>query len=137
MAVQHLTGYGSKNIIILYVGRSLASQGLIQAYYCTNRIYGREKEFGSIVNFQDPKITESMVNEVPILFGSGGESSQAIVMPHQEVVEAYSKINPYKILYIDDLINSIYFETIENPKKITNLSTILHYPMHCQALLQN
>src|SRR5699024_4281377 len=55
----------------------------------TNRIYGKEKEFGSIVNFQYPRITEETVNEALILNGSGGESSQAIVKPYPEAVKAF------------------------------------------------
>src|SRR5699024_5572448 len=49
VADQLLTGYDSKFINTLYVDRALALQGLIQAYSRTNRIYGKEKEFGSIV----------------------------------------------------------------------------------------
>src|SRR5699024_1958261 len=76
-------------IYTLYVDRALALQGLIQAYSRTNRIYGKEKEFGSIVNFQYPRITEETVNEALILYGSGGESSQAIVKPYPEAVDEF------------------------------------------------
>src|SRR5699024_9037311 len=89
VADQLLTGYDSKFINTLYVDRALALQGLIQAYSRTNRIYGKEKEFGSIVNFQYPRITEETVNEALILYGSGGESSQAIVKPYPEAVEEF------------------------------------------------
>lgn len=89
VADQLLTGYDSKFINTLYVDRTLALQGLIQAYSRTNRIYGKEKEFGSIVNFQYPRITEETVNEALILYGSGGESSQAIVKPYPEAVKAF------------------------------------------------
>src|SRR5699024_10199055 len=89
VAGQLLTGYDSKFINTLYVDRALALQGLIQAYSRTNRIYGKEKEFGSIVNFQYPRITEETVNEALVLYGSGGESSQAIVKPYPEAVEAF------------------------------------------------
>lgn len=47
-----LTGYDSKLLNTLYVDRYLKLQGLIQAYSRTNRIYGEDKEFGTIVNFQ-------------------------------------------------------------------------------------
>ncbi|RWZ54567.1 type I restriction endonuclease subunit R [Halobacillus fulvus] len=91
VADQLLTGYDSKFINTLYVDRSLALQGLIQAYSRTNRIYGKQKEFGSIVNFQYPRITEETVNEALILYGSGGESSQAIVKPYPEAVDEFVK----------------------------------------------
>ncbi len=91
VADQLLTGYDSKYINTLYVDRSLALQGLIQAYSRTNRIYGKEKEFGSIVNFQYPRITEETVNEALILYGSGGKSSKAIVEPYPVAVDEFVK----------------------------------------------
>lgn len=96
VADQLLTGYDSKYINTLYVDRTLALQSLIQAYSRTNRLYGREKEFGSIVNFQYPRITEEMVNEALVLYGSGGESSPAIVAPYPEAVDQFQQ-------YIKDL----------------------------------
>ena len=42
VADQLLTGYDSKFINTLYVDRSLALQGLIQAYSRTNRIYCKQ-----------------------------------------------------------------------------------------------
>src|SRR5690625_1042364 len=90
VADQLLTGYDSKFTNTLYVDRSLALQGLIQAYSRTNRLYGREKEFGSIVNFQYPRITEEMVKDALILYGSGGENSPAIVASYTEAVDEFS-----------------------------------------------
>lgn len=79
VADQLLTGYDSKRLNTLYVDRSLELQGLIQAYSRTNRIFGSTKEFGTIVNFQYPSWTEETVNCALELYGSGGESSRAIV----------------------------------------------------------
>nr|WP_208003460.1 HsdR family type I site-specific deoxyribonuclease [Macrococcus goetzii] len=79
VADQLLTGYDSKYLNTLYVDRSLELQGLIQAYSRTNRVFGKEKEFGTIINFKYPKITESTVNEALELYGSGGKNSPAIV----------------------------------------------------------
>lgn len=79
VADQLLTGYDSKRLNTLYVDRPLELQGLIQAYSRTNRVYGKEKEFGSIVNFQYPRMTEENVNTALELYGSGGKSSPAIV----------------------------------------------------------
>ncbi len=87
VADQLLTGYDSRYINTLYVDRSLELQGLIQAYSRTNRIYGKEKEFGTILNFQYPRITEEMVNEALTLYGSGGKSSPAIMEPYKTAVE--------------------------------------------------
>ena len=90
VADQLLTGYDSRYLNTLYVDRNLKLQGLIQAYSRTNRVYGREKEFGSIVNFQYPKITEDKVKQALKLYGSGGKSSRAIVEPYDTAVEKFS-----------------------------------------------
>lgn len=79
VAKQLLTGYDSKRLNTLYVDCSLELQGLIQAYSRTNRIFGSSKEFGSIINFQFPRITAETVNKALGLYGSGGKSSKAIV----------------------------------------------------------
>ncbi|PFH96678.1 type I restriction endonuclease subunit R, EcoR124 family [Bacillus cereus] len=79
VAQQLLTGYDSKRLNTLYVDRPLELQGLIQAYSRTNRIFGSNKEFGTIINFQFPRITEATVNKALELYGSGGSSSLAIV----------------------------------------------------------
>jgi type I restriction enzyme R subunit len=68
----------SKRLNTLYVDRSLELQALIQAYSRTNRIFGFTKEFGTIINFQYPRITEETVNEALRLYSSGGKSSKAI-----------------------------------------------------------
>ncbi|MGO1370196.1 type I restriction endonuclease subunit R [Senegalia sp. (in: firmicutes)] len=90
VADQLLTGYDSKFLNTLYVDRSLELQGLIQAYSRTNRIYGKNKEFGTIVNFKYPKITEEQVNRALRLYGSGGSSSRVIVEHYISAVEKFS-----------------------------------------------
>ncbi|TRW76585.1 type I restriction endonuclease subunit R, EcoR124 family [Lactococcus lactis] len=89
VADQILTGYDSKRLNTLYVDRPLMLQGLIQAYSRTNRVFGATKEFGTIINFQYPRITEEIVNDALKLYGSGGKSSRVIV-DHYEV--AVSKL---------------------------------------------
>lgn len=97
VADQLLTGYDSKRLNTLYVDRDLKLQGLIQAYSRTNRILNRSKEFGTIVNFQFPRITEEKVKKALILYGSGGTSSKAIVDKYETAV--------YKLrVLIDNLI---------------------------------
>ena len=89
VADQLLTGYDSKRLNTLYVDRSLELQGLIQAYSRTNRIYGSNKEFGTIINFQYPRITEETVNKALKLYGSGGKNSMAIVDQYETAVKKY------------------------------------------------
>lgn len=86
VADQLLTGYDSKRLNTLYVDRSLELQGLVQAYSRTNRVFGSNKEFGTIINFQYPRITEELVNEALKLYGSGGKSSKAIVDTYETAV---------------------------------------------------
>ncbi|MDD6769800.1 type I restriction endonuclease subunit R, partial [Inconstantimicrobium porci] len=90
VADQMLTGYDSKRINTLYVDRSLELQGLIQAYSRTNRIYGKNKEFGTIINFQYPMITRETVDTALKLYGSGGKSSRAIVDPYDTAVKKFN-----------------------------------------------
>jgi len=89
VADQLLTGYDSKRLNTLYVDRHLELQHLIQAYSRTNRIFGKEKEFGSIVNFQYPEITKETVNIALKLYGSGGSSSRVIVETYKVSVEKF------------------------------------------------
>lgn len=86
VAERLLTGYDSKYLNTLYVDRELELQKLIQAYSRTNRIYGEDKEFGSIINFKFPRISEYNVNEALKLYGSGGESSSVIMPYYDEAV---------------------------------------------------
>jgi len=89
VAAQLLTGYDSKRLNTLYVDRSLELQGLIQAYSRTNRVFGKEKEFGTIVNFQYPEITRETVDIALKLYGSGGKSSKAIVDTYENSVKKF------------------------------------------------
>lgn len=91
VAEQLLTGYNSKLTNTLYVDRQLEKQALIQAYSRTNRIYGPDKEFGTIVNFQYPRITEETVKEALRLYGSGGTNSHVIVEQYVEAVQTLSE----------------------------------------------
>lgn len=86
VADQLLTGYDAKRINTLYVDRRLELQGLIQAYSRTNRVFGSNKEFGTIINFQFPRITEESVNEALLLYGSGGSSSSVLVEKYEDAV---------------------------------------------------
>ena len=90
VADQLLTGYDSKYLNTLYVDRTLQLQNLVQAYSRTNRLYGAEKEFGSIINYQFPAMTANDVDTALRLYGSGGSSSPAIV-PTYEVAVAKLK----------------------------------------------
>jgi type I restriction enzyme R subunit len=102
VADQLLTGYDSKRLNTLYVDRTLELQGLIQAYSRTNRVFGSTKEFGTIINFQYPKITEEMVNKALKLYGSGGKSSRAIVDTYLTAVEKLNiKISEMTVTLLD------------------------------------
>ena len=93
VADQLLTGYDSKRLNTLYVDRSLELQGLIQAYSRTNRVFDKnKKEFGMIVNYQLPAITEQKVKTALELYGSGGKSSRAIVPQYAEAVDKFAEL---------------------------------------------
>ena len=79
VADQMLTGWDDKYLNVLYNDRMLELQGLIQAYSRTNRVLGSNKEFGTIINFLRPRQTEEAVKQALKLYGSGGETTLAIV----------------------------------------------------------
>lgn len=114
VADQLLTGYDSKRLNTLYVDRSLELQGLIQAYSRTNRVFDKTKEFGSIVNFQYPRMTEETVNTALELYGSGGKSSLAIV-------DLYSTAVKKLKIKIDEMIPTLpdptAWATLKNDEK--------------------
>lgn len=114
VADQLLTGYDSKRLNTLYVDRSLELQGLIQAYSRTNRIFGSTKEFGTIINFQYPRITEEIVNEALRLYGSGGKSSKAIVDTYATAVQ---KLEIKVTEMIPTLPNPTDWQTIEHDEE--------------------
>lgn len=100
VADQLLTGYDSKRLNTLYVDRFLELQGLIQAYSRTNRIFGKEKEFGTIINFQYPEITKETVGIALKLYGSGGSNSKAIVDTYENSVKKFH-------LNIDEMVPTL------------------------------
>lgn len=102
VADQLLTGYDSKRLNTLYVDRALELQGLIQAYSRTNRVFGKEKEFGTIINFQYPEITKETVARALRLYGSGGSSSKAIVDTYENSVKKFALNVEVMILALTD-----------------------------------
>ncbi|HZK09993.1 MAG TPA: DEAD/DEAH box helicase family protein, partial [Clostridia bacterium] len=136
VADQLLTGYDSKYLNTLYVDRPLALQGLIQAYSRTNRIYGKEKEFGSIVNFQYPKITEEQVNTALTLYGSGGASSRAIVENYdtaveklsikvEEMIKSLEDPSQWESLNLDEKAKELFVSSFVDASK--QLGTVMQY----------
>lgn len=114
VADQLLTGYDSKRLNTLYVDRSLELQGLIQAYSRTNRVFGSNKEFGTIINFQYPRLTEQIVDQALKLYGSGGKSSKAIVDTYETAVK---KLAIKVTEMIPTLPDPTEWQTIEHDEK--------------------
>jgi type I restriction enzyme, R subunit len=114
VADQLLTGYDSKRLNTLYVDRSLELQGLIQAYSRTNRVYGKNKEFGTIVNFQYPRMTKQVVETALKLYGSGGTSSKAIVDTYSVAVE---KFRVYVLEMIELLLDPSEWQLLKDDKQ--------------------
>lgn len=114
VADQLLTGYDSKRLNTLYVDRSLELQGLIQAYSRTNRVFGSNKEFGTIINFQYPRLTEQTVDQALKLYGSGGKSSKVIVDTYENAVK---KLAIKVIEMIPTLPDPTEWQTMEHDEK--------------------
>ena len=117
VADQMLTGYDSKYLNTLYVDRNLELQGLVQAYSRTNRIYGEAKEFGTIINFMYPRMTKESVDEALKLYGSGGESSPAIVDTYDVAVSKLNALIADMCSELADPADWINIEDDEEAKK--------------------
>lgn len=92
VADQLLTGYDSKRLNTLYVDRTLELQSLVQAYSRTNRLFGKEKEFGTIINFKYPAISKENVELALCLYGSGGKNNTIIVDKYSDAVNKFNKL---------------------------------------------
>jgi type I restriction enzyme, R subunit len=122
VADQLLTGYDSKRLNTLYVDRTLKLQNLIQAYSRTNRVFSSSKEFGTIVNFQTPRLTEQMVNQALELYGSGGSSSKAIVETYATAVRILANDLEQLVLALAD---PTQWQLIQHDhKKLTEFSKV-------------
>lgn len=118
VADQLLTGYDSKRLNTLYVDRKLELQSLIQAYSRTNRVFGASKEFGTIINFQYPKITEESVNEALKLYGSGGKSSKVIVDQYDIAVSKLKKLLSEMVLTLPEPSEWASIKNCEEEKQL-------------------
>lgn len=114
VAEQLLTGFDSKRLNTLYVDRKLELQSLIQAYSRTNRIFGSTKEFGTIVNFQYPRLTKETVETALELYGSGGSSSKAIV---DKYIVAVEKFNIKALEMVKSLQDPSQWQEIKDDKE--------------------
>ena len=58
---QMLTGFDSKWINTLYLDKMLRYEGIIQAFSRTNRLFGKDKPFGTIKYYRRPQIGRAHV----------------------------------------------------------------------------
>lgn len=117
VADQLLTGYDSKKLNTLYVDRTLELQSLVQAYSRTNRVFGKEKEFGTIINFQYPAISKGCVEMALRLYGSGGKSSKIVV---DKYVDAAAKFRRLMEDMVDTLPEPSDWEELKNKEEEKN-----------------
>ncbi|MGT2716763.1 type I restriction endonuclease subunit R, EcoR124 family [Streptococcus respiraculi] len=117
VADQLLTGYDAKRLNTLYVDRRLELQGLIQAYSRTNRVFGSAKEFGTIINFQYPRITEETVNAALKLYGSGGQSSRVLVEKYEDAVRLLNQCVDGLIVALPNPTDWIQLQVDEEEKE--------------------
>ncbi|MEK4518524.1 HsdR family type I site-specific deoxyribonuclease [Paenibacillus sp. FSL H8-0122] len=132
VAAQLLTGYDSKRLNTLYVDRSLELQSLIQAYSRTNRVFGSNKEFGTIINFQYPRLTEQIVEDALKLYGSGGKSSKAIVdtydtavkklaIKNTEIIQTLPDPTEWQVIKDDDEKKEVFILAFKDTAEQLNL----------------
>lgn len=76
---QMLTGFDSKWINTLYLDKVLRYQMVIQAFSRTNRLFGREKPFGSIRYYRKPHTMKRNIAQALKMYS--GEKPPAIFVP--------------------------------------------------------
>ena len=65
---QMLTGYDSKWINVLYMDKMMEYENIIQAFSRTNRLFGKEKPFGTIRYYRRPHTMERNINQAVSLY---------------------------------------------------------------------
>lgn len=65
---QMLTGFDSKWINTLYMDKVLKYENIIQAFSRTNRLFGRDKQFGTIRYYRRPNTMERNINDAVKLY---------------------------------------------------------------------
>ncbi len=65
---QMLTGFDSKWINALYIDKLMEYESIIQAFSRTNRLFGREKPFGTIKYFRKPNTMEFNIEKAVKLY---------------------------------------------------------------------
>ncbi len=68
-----LTGFDAPSVNILFIDRPpMEYHALIQAFSRTNRIFDKDKDYGHIVTFQEPKTFKENIDNALTLFSAGG-----------------------------------------------------------------
>lgn len=65
---QMLTGFDSKWINTLYMDKMLRYEGIIQAFSRTNRLFGKDKPFGTIKYYRRPHTMENNIEDAVKLY---------------------------------------------------------------------
>ena len=86
-----LTGFDAPCLSMLFVDRQpLSSQGIVQAFSRTNRLFNARKRYGQIVIFQWPAVYKKAVDDALFLYSNGGEGD--VTAPSwEEACERLSK----------------------------------------------
>ena len=65
---QMLTGFDSKWVNTLYLDKVLKYESIIQAFSRTNRLFGLEKQFGTIRYYRYPNTMEQNIKDAVALY---------------------------------------------------------------------
>ena len=107
---QMLTGFDSKWINILYLDKVLRYENIIQAFSRTNRLFGKDKPFGTIKYYRKPYTMEKNIEKAIKLYS--GDKPFGIFVPKLEE-------NVEKMDYIYKQILTLFkSEGIENFSKL-------------------
>ncbi|MBS9337337.1 type I restriction endonuclease subunit R [Fructobacillus sp. S1-1] len=116
-----LTGFDAPKMNTLYVDRTLAGAGLIQAYSRTNRIENNTtKPYGLIINYRWPELSKQIMNQALELYSNknsadidnsgdkdeGDGNGPILAKPFKEVIEDASEVVNNLRAFTQDFIDT-------------------------------
>lgn len=104
---QLLTGYDSKWLNTLYIDKDLKNEMVIQAISRTNRLFGPDKPFGSIIIYRRPNLSQKRMEDAVNSYSGGrpyGVFKDKLPENLKNINKKYSEI---KTIFVNEGISDI------------------------------
>lgn len=96
---QMLTGYDSKWVNVLYLDKILKYENIIQAFSRTNRIFGKEKPFGTIRYYRAPNTMEQNIKDAIKLYSGDKPMGMFVVKLDKNIENMNATFTEIKNLF--------------------------------------